>query len=235
MRYQNPQLIDALAAEYVLGTLQGRARRRFERLLLERPPVRAQVQAWERRLNQLAQAAPPVAPPAQAWRQLERRLFAESSRPRWYESLAWWRGLAVGSTVLAGVLAVLLVVAPLREAKEPPGYVVLISHDKAAQPIWVVSTTADMKRFHVKNTKAMDMPAGSQCLLWLRPEGSDQLYALGALPDKGDDKMLEVDDDMRSMLPGQLYVSVEQTDGKMPAKPANPLKYEGKWMPLTKI
>ena len=33
MNYNNPELRDVLAGEYVLGTLRGKARARFERLL----------------------------------------------------------------------------------------------------------------------------------------------------------------------------------------------------------
>ena len=46
MKSANRELVDRLAAEYVLGTLRGRARRRFERWLLS-PQVGALVKAWE--------------------------------------------------------------------------------------------------------------------------------------------------------------------------------------------
>ena len=49
MKSANRELVDRLAAEYVLGTLRGRARRRFERWLVS-PQVGALVKAWEDRL-----------------------------------------------------------------------------------------------------------------------------------------------------------------------------------------
>lgn len=40
MNYRDPQLKDALAAEYVLGTLRGQARRRFQKLMMQIPSLR---------------------------------------------------------------------------------------------------------------------------------------------------------------------------------------------------
>lgn len=59
MRYTHPVLLEHLASQYVLGTLQGGARRRFERLQLDRIDIRMQVATWEMRLGQMAQSISP--------------------------------------------------------------------------------------------------------------------------------------------------------------------------------
>ncbi len=59
MRYTDPALLEHLASQYVLGTLHGGARRRFERLQADRADIRLQVTSWEMRLGQLAQSVPP--------------------------------------------------------------------------------------------------------------------------------------------------------------------------------
>ncbi len=56
MKYRDPALRDKLAAEYVLGTLRGRARARFQRLLRYDPALRRAVDAWEERLLPMALA-----------------------------------------------------------------------------------------------------------------------------------------------------------------------------------
>jgi anti-sigma-K factor RskA len=56
-RYANPELRDRLAAEFVLGTLRGRARARFQSLMRYDPALREAVAFWEARLTPLATAA----------------------------------------------------------------------------------------------------------------------------------------------------------------------------------
>lgn len=74
----HPELIDELAAHYVLGTLRGRARRRFERLLAASPQALRQVGVWEARLAPVALGLDPIAPPPS----LRAALVAETRRPR---------------------------------------------------------------------------------------------------------------------------------------------------------
>jgi anti-sigma-K factor RskA len=229
MRYQNKTLTDLLAAEYALGTLKGRARQRFERLLQRDPTLRSQLEGWERRLNQLADRAPPVAPPAAVWTRLEQRLFAQPVKPRWFEQLAFWRALTLGSGALAGILAVLLWLDP---GAMPPGYVMLIQ-DRAQQPVWTASAATDMKQFYVRNMHPMDMPPGRGCLLWVQPQGSDRVYALGVLPDDGGMMRLEIDEPLRSQLPNaKLMVTLEDMTNPPPA-PTRPAEFTGQVVALT--
>lgn len=76
MNYRNPELNKALAAEYVVGTLRGPARRRFERVLESEPSVRAEVYFWELCFSEMTEAVPPVKPPPAAWAYLRSRMPA---------------------------------------------------------------------------------------------------------------------------------------------------------------
>ena len=75
MRYDNPNTRDALAAEYVLGTLRGGARRRFETLAATRSDWKFAASWWSSRLHLLADTAPAVAPRKQVWQSIETRLY----------------------------------------------------------------------------------------------------------------------------------------------------------------
>ena len=76
MIYDHPELIDRLAAQYVLGALRGPARARFERLIATRPDVRRRVGVWESRFAPIAYGLPAVSPPAA----LRAALIAETRR-----------------------------------------------------------------------------------------------------------------------------------------------------------
>lgn len=231
MRYQDPHVCELLAAEYVLGTLKGQARQRFEGLLHARPDLRRRVRQWEVRFSEVMGPSPAVVPPRKVWDALQRRLFTTPAPPRrWHERLAFWRTLTLGSSLLAATLAVLLFIAPFGEA---PGYVVVIQ-DPDQQPVWLISAPADMSEFYIKNLKPVELPPGKRCLLWLKPKGSQQIYVLGVVPDHGE-KVMEVDRNVRQMLPGQLMVSIEEMDDKPPPEPTDLLMLKSEWMPLKKI
>ena len=63
MRYDDAATRQALAAEYVLGTLRGPARRRFERLMAQRADWREEVERWSHQLAGFAASVPEVEPP----------------------------------------------------------------------------------------------------------------------------------------------------------------------------
>ena len=79
MNYNRADLLDRLASEYVLGTLHGAARRRFDKVLVESSAARAAVHAWEQRLAVLAASVPPVAPPPRVWTATEARIASTAA------------------------------------------------------------------------------------------------------------------------------------------------------------
>src|SRR5690348_8809991 len=129
--YRNPTLRDRLAAEYVLGTLRGRARARFDSLMRYDPELRRIVEGWEDRLTPLATAAGEMEPPARIWKSIARRIGgAGKNTPAW-ASLALWRGVAITGMVFSLVLAAVIGVTP---RPEPPMAMVAVMNDEKGQP-----------------------------------------------------------------------------------------------------
>lgn len=70
--YHSARAVDELAAQYVLGTLKGRARRRFAAVMAQRAEVAARVQDWEGKLHRLAHSLPEVKPSPALWERMAR-------------------------------------------------------------------------------------------------------------------------------------------------------------------
>ena len=82
----NDQDNGALAAEFVLGTLDSDERARASELLDSDPHFRGMVRVWERRLGELHLMVEPVEPPAPIWDRIKSKLEsveqdAEVSQP----------------------------------------------------------------------------------------------------------------------------------------------------------
>lgn len=115
-RYQQPELRGQLSAEYALGTLRGRARARFERLLRGDIPLREEVSFWQERFSEFALRLKPIAPREVVWTALERTIAVDarktvplSARPsnhgRPSRTLVWqtWAAAATLAAVALGV------------------------------------------------------------------------------------------------------------------------------------
>jgi anti-sigma-K factor RskA len=173
----NRELVDRLAAEYVLGTLRGRARRRFERWLLS-PQVGALVKAWEDRLAGLEPQLKGVTPPASAWRAIETRLelrkLARAPTLRWL-------------TVAASVMFFALVgVFALREWGQPQITQQAYIQADTQTIYWRVELLGDNQELSLHVHEVHDLPPGKSHELWVLPAGGGAPVSLGLLPHTGD-------------------------------------------------
>lgn len=110
---------EALALDYALGALGREARRAVEARLRSDPGFRALVETWQASLAPLDEDTAAVAPPAALWDRIAEeleptprpRVVAATPKRGFWESLAVWRGLAIGASTAAAV-ALALVVMP---------------------------------------------------------------------------------------------------------------------------
>src|SRR5881398_547576 len=109
MDYSRRALADALAADYVIGTMRGAARRRFDSLLPAHSALREATLAWSERLMPLTAALAPVEPSGDVWRRISDRLDRRKSvvAGTW-QRLSFWRSLTALASVAAIGLALLL-------------------------------------------------------------------------------------------------------------------------------
>lgn len=230
MRYDNPQLIQRLASEYVLGTLTGRARRRFEGWMRDSYHVRSAVWHWERQLSPLAQSTNSVQPRARVWEQVQARTGAnaerEITRVPWFERLGLWRGLSLVATAAALVLAVMLARTPT-EVPQAQQYVAVVNGPQA-QPLWVVSVDASQGRLAIKSINATAPAPANSYELWILPAGGAAPRSLGLLPTGTGSVDTELPVELRPLLASAqgLAVSLEPAGGSPTGAPTGPVVYQ---------
>jgi anti-sigma-K factor RskA len=115
MNYHRPELAARLAADYVLGLMPVRARRRFERVAARDATLAAHIGGWSDRLSPLDDTADAVDPPARVWRAIERRIVARPPQPGQARSRAYvfWRYFGVAAAASCAVLVLYVAVSPL--------------------------------------------------------------------------------------------------------------------------
>lgn len=171
------ELIDRLAAEYVLGTLRGAARRRFERWRATSALVEERCGYWEERLLPLLGRVRRVEPSPLVWLGIRTRLKLESPRAYRRSPLT----LALAASVLLGVALASL----LYWRTVSPGHPLEVATiaTPAGALMWrvevygVAGVAADV-RVHAG---ALTPPAGHDYELWALPSGGAPV-SLGVLP-----------------------------------------------------
>jgi len=243
MDYARNDIADALAAQYVAGTLRHGARRRLESLLPGHPLLKRAVHDWQERLLPLAASIAPVVPPPRVWRAIEQRLWAEStaamssrtssasrsSHTPWWQRLALWRGVSGLATAAVLVLTVALVRTP---PALPPIVVVLEGQagTPAAGAAFVASVSGDGQAMVMQPVSAkLPLGSGRVLELWsVPPEGAPR--SLGLISASGATVL------PRSRLPQKLLeggtaalaVSVEPPGGSPTGAPTGPVVFAGK-------
>ena len=187
MNYDDPGLLDRLAAEYVFGSLSSRARRRFERLRPQLPAAEKAARDWERRLMPLSGSVPSERPPARVWNAIDERTGGgerrASTRPwRWLRPV--W-GFAFGVLATLGVVRLFPDVMPIEAIVQergtlPQSYVGLLT-DAQNNAVLLASSTRYGRILSVKWLRPVEVPPGRVPVLWALPRDGAP-FAVGVLP-----------------------------------------------------
>lgn len=212
--------IESLAAEYVLGSLHGQARRRFERWMMESAQVRREVWYWEEKLGQLSGEVPAVQPPKSVWRAIERRLWPQQAQAASKSGLRWlWPGWSLAATAAAVILAVLVVQQP---APSPQLSGAIVQAD-VSDPLWLVSESASDRLLKLRSVAASAADAGKDYELWIVPENGQPL-SLGVIPAGGVHQVTLTDEARAALSQSRtLAISLEPLGGSPTGAPTGPI------------
>lgn len=229
MNYDDPRLRALLAGEYVLGTLRGRARRRFERLLLEDPALRQRVEDWDMKLNLMVTSIPPLRPPERVWRAIRARIApARTEAPGWWNPLALWRALAAAALLTGVVLGIQLARPPALET--PPARVAVLTGAQG-QPAWIVAVVAkpgEAPSLRFTALKPQTLSPEKSFELWLIPGDEGVPISAGLLPPTGRGVHVLSPSAQQALNNARaLAVSLEPKGGSPTGAPTGPVLFQG--------
>lgn len=236
MNYLKEERLNALAAEYVVGTLRGKARTRYQKLMMQYQAVSDATAQWEQYLTGFAETLPPVTPPANVWESIQVKLGHKAANDAGIatgvntpsdsgqvldfekEKQKRWKNLSFLSTAAALVLAVLLFVMQPIPAPEVSHIAVVNNADNT--PLWVIEVSDET--MNVKVTDAFVALADKDYELWMVPANGEAPISLGLMPEANGDTRV-TPDILLSQSIAALAVSLEAPGGSVTGAPTEVL------------
>ena len=230
---------EALAAEYVLGTLDADERARVQLMLETDPPFATLVHAWEKKLGELHHMVEPVEPPAHVWQRIVARLDGTPAEGGAQivdltKRLQRWRSAAVVSGALAASLLLFVAVketaphllpAPLRPAER----FVAVLQEGNGSPGFVMTVDLRSKSFSVRKVGG-EAPAGRSYQMWfVHPSFAGGPRSLGVFTDRVPDISATLAQYPQDIVNNATYaVSIEPLGGSPTGSPTGPVPFHGK-------
>ena len=229
--------LEALAADYVLGTLDAAERQRVQGQLAHDPELARLVAEWENRLAPIAQAIPPVQPPARVWHRIQESLDRDQGpaalRKAFWRALAFWRWSTAGATALAAALAAYILVSPGPTSLPPEGRYVAVLSEGAASPAWLVTVDLATQSLTIRPVAEL-APRDQAFELWMVASSDTPPRSLGLL-DPVREISLTVPDDLTGAAQSRavLAVSLEPAGGSPTGLPTGPVVFQGALLPVS--
>ncbi|HEY0419315.1 MAG TPA: anti-sigma factor [Acetobacteraceae bacterium] len=217
----DPASRDALAGEYVLGTLDAQAAAAVQAAMATDPALRAAVEAWEARLGPLARLAPPEAPPPDLWHRIEARI-APAAPARLARRIGFWRGWAIGASLAAAGFAALAVLPRGPGPAEGQGGVPSLA---GADRTGVVSLADGDSTSGVVVDQSAD---GTVMELWAVPPGAPGPVSLGVLR-RGGGRLSIPATAVQPAAGTLIQITLEPRGGSPTGAPTGPVLFSGRW------
>lgn len=192
MNYLTEERKNALASEYVLGTLHGRARIRFQALLMQHRSLRHVLWQWESRLNTLGSSLPAIAPRPELWQKIQHQLGFDQAElpanvirmpqvPGKPANNRTWQWLTGAATAAALVLAI-FIVQPKAPVERLQTQIAVVQSEKA-EALW--SIELGKNELSVSATENFKALPDQDYELWMVAADGRPPVSLGLLPKQG--------------------------------------------------
>jgi anti-sigma-K factor RskA len=219
---------DLLAAEYVLGTLEGRERESVARRAETDDALNAAILAWETRLAPLVSLVRPEAPPSSLWPRIEASCGLAAPARRGTVRVSLWDrvGFWRGATGLGFGLAVALAALAIFRGPPPPPIPIasaILAPKPGAAPAFVAEAIPNgtiimrpLTRVAVAEDKDLE--------LWALPDGTIVPKPLGVIKATGQTVTVPT---ALGRGPMAIMISLEQRGGSPTGLPQGPVLYAG--------
>lgn len=236
--------LDALAADYVLGTQSAAERREIQARLTHDQDLARRVSDWTQRLSPIAESLPSVAPPPRVWQAIQARIVPGQVRPAaaGFEAieraltrrLARWRWGAMAAGAMAAALALYVAATVMTPPKSQDGQFIAMLNEGSAGPTWFVTVDLETQRLTIRPLGKP--PSDDQAFeLWLVAGADSPPRSLGLLDPAREISLPLVDSLSAAALPDAvLAVSLEPAGGSPTGLPTGPVLYQGALLPLSK-
>lgn len=224
------ETLEAMAGEYVLGTLAPDERLEAQTLVAQNTEFAAAVEQWTRRLTPLLLGVRGVEPPAElrarVLASIDKLAGAGNTVVDLKKRLGFWRGAALAASAIAAALALFIVFKP---APAPgPGNYVAVLQLEGPGPAFVASIDLKDGTISVKRLGS-EAEAGKAYELWAVGGGRANPQSLGVI-----DASLRIPaSQLGKVDPATLgetvfAISLEPQGGSPTGAPTGPVLYTGK-------
>lgn len=237
--------LDRLAAEHVLGLLEGEERGMADRMLVSDGEFRDLVELWRGRFSAWDETADAIPAGETLWARIESSVgavpatapapaaaapAAAAPRPaspglldRLWESLNFWRTLGLASAMAALLLAAGMGFFAMKASRQPVMVAVLLND--ANQPGAVLSTFED-GRMELVPLGDMTIPHNHSVQVWTFPDPAGPPVSVGVLQTARTARMKL--DDLPQPHSNQLFaISIEPLAGSPTGLPTGPMVMKG--------
>jgi anti-sigma-K factor RskA len=233
--------MDRLAAEHVLGLLEGEEAVRAERMLTSDRDFAAAVAAWRERFAALDETAPEAPPPEALWSRIDASLEAAAgtaSAPATpvlvpdplnafkalWRNLAFWRAAGLASAAAAVLLAIGLSLMATQQTRTPMLVAVLLTED-GSRPAAVVNAFAD-GRTELVPLEGIPVPPGRALEIWTLWDRAVGPRSVGLI-DAARSVRLNLEN-LPKPGPNQLFeITLEPAGGSPTGRPTGPILMKG--------
>lgn len=221
--------LEAMAGEYVLGTLSAAERLEAQTLLSQNSDFAAAVDLWMQRLTPLLLAARGIAPSAQLRERILASIGAASQSDNVVDlskRVSFWRGVSLAASAIAAALALFILFKPAPEVA--PGNYVAVLQPEGPGPAFVASINVKDGTISVKRLGSQ-AEAGKTYELWAVGGGRAAPQSLGVI-----DASLKIPaSQLGKVDPATLNetvfaISLEPQGGSPTGAPTGPVLYTGK-------